>query len=486
MVNLRRNGLIWVLLCFGVGSLWGTWNAARGTAWIDFRAVYAGTRCLIHQHNPYSVSDLAHEYLSEDGQRPQVVSPWAPPNASRLQFQSITLYVNMPSAFVVMAPFAALTWWPAIILWMLLTGFVFILAILLMWHVGASHSPRVATFLACMVGLNCESIFTGANAAGIVVGFCAIAVWCFLRNRMVWIGVLCLGLSLAVKPHDGGFVWLYFLLAGGAFRKRALQSAAVTAVIAIGVGLVGFACFAKLAARLERQSGHDLGARRHQRAGPSAVKDGSIYSIVDLQSVISLFRDDPRFYNTVSYVFCGALLLAGAIWTLRKRFSVPMAWLAIAAVVPLTLLINYHRLWDARLVMLAIPGCCMLCAKDGPLGKAAMVITSAAVLATGDISLVIYVSTVNSFPWTPHGIVATAADVVLLRPASVALLAMGLFYLWVYLRRISAQQDGSAQYGLGVLATTASFVAQKMGIRRVARFEATGRRITQHYYSEVG
>ncbi len=442
MGNLRRNGLIWVLLCIGVGSLWGTWNAARGTAWIDFRAVYAGTRCLIHQHNPYSVSDLAHEYLSEDGQRPQVVSPLAPPNASRLQFQSITLYVNMPSAFVVMAPFAALTWWPAIILWMLLTGSVFLLAILLMWHVGASHSPRVATFLACMVGLNCESIFTGANAAGIVVGLCAISVWCFLRNRLVWIGVLCLGLSLAVKPHDGGFVWLYFLLAGGAFRKRALQSAAITAVIGIASVL--------WVSHIAPNWLHDWNANLAtisarggiNEPGPSAVKDGSIYSIVDLQGTISLFRDDPRFYNTVSYVFCGALLLVWAIWTLRTRFSVPKAWLALAAVVPLTLLINYHRLWDARLVMLAIPACCLLCAKDGPLGKAAILITSAAVLVTGDISLVIYLSTVNSFPWTPHGIVATAIDAVLIRPASCALLAMGVFYLWVYLRRMSAEQDG--------------------------------------------
>ena len=199
----------------------------------------------------------------------------APPNASRLQFQSITLYVNLPSAFVVMAPFAALTWWPAIILWMLLTGSVFLLAILLMWHVGASHSPRVATFLACMVGLNCESIFTGANAAGIVVGLCAIAVWCFLRNRLVWIGVLCLGLSLAVKPHDGGFVWLYFLLAGGAFRKRALQSAAITAVI----GLASVLWVSHIAPNWLHDWNANLATISARgginEPGPSAVKDGS-------------------------------------------------------------------------------------------------------------------------------------------------------------------------------------------------------------------
>jgi len=43
----------------------------------------------------------------------------------------------------------------------------------------------------------------------------------------------------------------------------------------------------------------------------------------------------------------------------------------------------------------------------------------------------------------------------------------------------------SVQYGLGVLATTASFVGHKMGIRRVPRFEATGRKITEAYYGRV-
>jgi len=43
----------------------------------------------------------------------------------------------------------------------------------------------------------------------------------------------------------------------------------------------------------------------------------------------------------------------------------------------------------------------------------------------------------------------------------------------------------SVQYGVGVLATTASFVAHKMGIRRVPRFNAGGRKVTQKHYSEV-
>jgi glycosyltransferase involved in cell wall biosynthesis len=41
----------------------------------------------------------------------------------------------------------------------------------------------------------------------------------------------------------------------------------------------------------------------------------------------------------------------------------------------------------------------------------------------------------------------------------------------------------SVQYGLGVLATSFSFVAHKWGIVHRARFDASGRKVTQRYYS---
>ena len=43
----------------------------------------------------------------------------------------------------------------------------------------------------------------------------------------------------------------------------------------------------------------------------------------------------------------------------------------------------------------------------------------------------------------------------------------------------------SVEYGLGVLATTASFVAHKTGLRRVPRFGAKGRKLTPHYHAEA-
>jgi hypothetical protein len=66
-----------------------------------------------------------------------------------------------------------------------------------------------------------------------VVSLSAVAVWCFLRERFVLAGILCLAVALAVKPQDSGLVWLYFLRAGGVYRKRALQTLLATAVLSL-------------------------------------------------------------------------------------------------------------------------------------------------------------------------------------------------------------------------------------------------------------
>jgi glycosyltransferase involved in cell wall biosynthesis len=44
----------------------------------------------------------------------------------------------------------------------------------------------------------------------------------------------------------------------------------------------------------------------------------------------------------------------------------------------------------------------------------------------------------------------------------------------------------SVEYGFGVLTTTASFAAHKLGLRSSPRFDPAGRKITQSYYSRLG
>jgi hypothetical protein len=155
--------------------------------------------------------------------------------------------------------------------------------------------------------------------------------------------------------------------------------------------------------------------------------------VVDLQAAISIFRDDPSFYNPISYLLCGALLLAGAARALRSRFSLPSAWLALAAVTALTMLVTYHRPWDAKLLLLAIPACAMLWAEGGPARWPALLITTAGLVFTADIPLAILSILAKSLHIGTAGILGKMLTVLLIRPASLILLLLAIFYLWIYL-----------------------------------------------------
>ena len=126
-----------------------------------------------------------------------------------------------------------LPWESARMLWMFLSLGSLIFAAFLMWNLGANYTPEISGLLIGFMLANSELVLVVGNMAGIAIGLCVVAVWCFLRGRFVPAGILCLAISLAVKPHDAGFVWLYFLLAGGIYRRRALQTLLVTAVLGL-------------------------------------------------------------------------------------------------------------------------------------------------------------------------------------------------------------------------------------------------------------
>jgi hypothetical protein len=168
--------------------------------------------------------------------------------------------------------------------------------------------------------------------------------------------------------------------------------------------------------------------------GPASIGFRNPDMVIDLQSVISVFRDDPRIYNPASYLVCGVLLLVWSLHTLRSRFSQANAWLALAAIVPLTMLISYHRAYDAKLLLLTVPACAMLWAEGGPIGWIALLVNTVGMMVTGDIPSAILIILFNRLHLGAAGIFGKLLTVVLMRPAPLILLAMSIFYLWVYLR----------------------------------------------------
>jgi hypothetical protein len=328
-----------------------------------------------------------------------------------------------------------LPWGPAHVLWMIFTAGSLVLAGFLMWNIGANDSPLISGALICFILANSEVLFATGNPAGIVVSLCAVAVWCFLKERFVWAGVLCLAAGLSIKPHDAGLVWLYFLLAGGIYRKRALQTLLVISVL----GLSAFLWVSHVAPHWMQELQSNLQVVSApggiNEPGPASLFGRSTAMVIDMQAAISVFRNDPRIYNSVSYLVCGALLLIWSIHTLRMPFSQHRAWLALAAVVPLTLLVTYHRPYDAKLLLLTVPACALLWAEGTSIRWVALLVSTAAIVSTSDIPMIMIVALTRNLHISMAGISGKLLTVVLLQPIQLILLAMGIFYLWIYVRR---------------------------------------------------
>jgi hypothetical protein len=427
MTIKRQLGLLLLLLSGAISFISGFTVARTASGAPDFRAVYYGARCLLQHHNPYKISELEGVYQADGLEIP----------SDPIQRQVATLNMYLPTAYLFIAPFAVLPYGTALMIWLILLAGVFILAGFLMWDIGASSAPAVSLFLICIVLANSEVVFAGGNTAGIAVSLCVVAVWCFLRERFIPAGILCMAVSLAIKPHDAGLIWLYLLLAGGVYRKRALQTLVVTVLLALPAIL----WISQIAPHWlwDWQSNLAIMSARGSILDPGPASTPGFRDlgiIIDLQTVISVFRDNPRIYNSASYLVCGALLLAWSVTTLRSRLSQATAWLALAAVVPLAMLVTYHRPWDAKLLLLTVPACAMLWAEGGPIGWIALLVNTAALVLTGDIPLTILLILTRNLHLSAATLSGQIKMVVLARPVPLILLVMGIFYLWVYVRRV--------------------------------------------------
>ena len=433
VTRMRRLSVFLILLSAAISILPGIAleRDSPGGA-INFRAIYYGARCLLERTDPYMPSEFLRAYEAQGGAFP------SDPGKSQLFLRAVPICVNLPTTLFLIAPLAMLPWGLALAIWWGLLAVSFVLAAFLVWDLSASHAPAVSLILICLLLANSQVLFITANAAGVAVCFCVIAVWCFLKRSFAAAGVVCLAISLALKPHDSGLVWLCFLLVGGVFRKRALQALALTVALCVPAVLwtshVAPRWSQELRSNIAETSSHgDI-----SDPGPDSIsRRGTADVIIDLQSVISVFQDNPRLYNPITYFVCGSMLLVWSAVTLRLPASTTSVFFALSAIAALSMLATYHRPYDAKLLLISIPACCMLWARGSAIGRAALAVTTAAIGLTGDIPLAAHALLIRNMNVSAMGLFGKTLLIALVRPAPLALLAMVLFYLWVYVRGAS-------------------------------------------------
>jgi hypothetical protein len=391
---------------------------------LDFRTAYFSGECLLQHCDPYSQVDIARLYA-------QRVERWPVSDRDALV---ITRNIYPPSTFVFTVPLALLPFGVAQALWFLLIAGSFILAAFLMGSIAAGDAPLVAGGLLGSCLANSGSVLYFGNPAGFVVPLCVIAVWCFVRERFVFAGVACLAASLAFKPHDVGFIWLFFLLGGGVYRRRALQTLAVFAALSLPAAL--------WATHVSPHWPQAIASTLQVFNGRGGMNDPSgrhgTLMLTNLQTITSFFWTDPHIYNVASYLICAPFLIAWVLITLRSCPSPATTWLALASISAFSMLPVYHRQYDAKLILLAVPACALLWARRGALGWTALLLTTVAVLFNGDLPWVAFLAFVNHINWSTAGPSGRLLTAVWDFPVPLSLLAMGVFYLWVYARQTFA------------------------------------------------
>jgi len=432
----RRDGLILLLLGAVIFLALGfalEYSASSPSA--DFNALYYPARCLTKHCDLYLSSDVAKFYEPDAAHFPS--SDWKAREIA-------TRNVYPPTAFTFMMPFAMLSWGPAHRLWLGLTVAMILFVSALMWKMTANYAPALSGGLIALFLINSELLVISSNAAGIVVSLCVIAASCFLHNRYAALGVLCLAVSLTIKPQETGLVWLYFLLAGGLYRKRALQTLLATAAIGLPALLwvwhVSPHWLDEWRANLAAFSAH--GAINDP--GPASIGGHGLAMVISLQAFLSVFRDDPHFYNLGSYLVTAPLLLIWAAITLRTRATPARAWLALASIAAITMLPVYHRQYDAKLLLLTLPACLMLWSRRGLTGWLAVLMNTAAFVLTGDLTWALVLGWINHLPQPTTTRTYETLLALQVFPAPLMTLALGIFYLWAY-ARFSAGSESSLE-----------------------------------------
>jgi len=426
----RTDGFL--LLCLGAltfVALGFLMLVARKDSGLDFRIAYSTARCLVEHRDPYNQDELLRVYQENGGTLPQ---------GGMETLRSEGLYIYLPTIFIATLPLLIFPMAVSYIVWTLGAALSFLIAAVMMWDVGKEHAPLLTGALLCCYLANSGSLISTGNAASIALSLGIIGAWCILRERWVVAGVVCMALSLAIKPHDAVFLWLALFFCGGVFRRRALQSLAVMA----GLSLPFVLWIWRIAPQwIQEMRAHVAVLSAHGAVsdpGPTTVLNRGTLALTNLQAVFSLAWDEPRFYNAASYAICVCMAVVAIAVTVRRRPTENARWMAMAFAAALTLLPVYHRQYDSKLLILTIPACALLWSRKGRTGKVAVLVTALGLLLTSDLPWAFYLAATSKMQFS--GIAGRLHFLSLAVPVPCVVTLVALFYLYTYVKTVRGSQ----------------------------------------------
>ena len=339
--NKQRIGALLLLVASLVFVVRG-FRSESGFLWSrDFKPLYAGARCLLHNQDPYDVNALRQQYVQGGGDL-EDMQPFQP---------HYSLYP--PPGFFLVTPLALLPWPIAHVVFLVISAALMVTASFLVAWLCLADSPILVPALIGVFLIGGNQLMMLAQPAGPAIGLCVIGVVLLLRQRYKWLAIIAFSLSLALKPHTGALVWLYFFLTRR-YRASAVKTAAVT--VAICMVAVLWVSFMPASIHWVHELRENLKATElHGALSDPGPLDIEAYWITTLQTVFSVIRDNKAFYNTVSWTLSTALLLMWFAAIRRSPQSRERDMFAIACITCLSMLPIYHRAYDTKLLLLCFP-----------------------------------------------------------------------------------------------------------------------------------
>jgi Glycosyltransferase family 87 len=336
--------LVLLLLASAEFVLRGPIRFARANDFNDFMSPYVQTRAWMKGMDPYSPQNL--------------VALW-PPDAERFFFLqrdladgSLVAKRGIPTAypptcFVLLLPIAWLPWHVAHHLWLAISLMAFGLTVLSLLSLKDYQWQEKRTYLFLALALALAPFHTGLAAGSIVivaVGFCALAVLMADRQWSVMAGVL-FAVALGLKPQIGIPFLAYYLV-----RRRWRVVTTTATVLAILAAIAVFHLAMSPTPWLDNYRYDNRILFAHGSLGDFTKSNPLRFSLVNLQVLLYTFLPDRGGANVAALVVAGIL---GAFWLylLLRRADSKSELLALGALVVISLLPVYHRLYDASLLI---------------------------------------------------------------------------------------------------------------------------------------
>jgi hypothetical protein len=388
---------------------------------VDFRAVYGSTRCIVAGCRPYFNEDMRQQFLAQGGSLAEALTPTYGPFMPH--------YVGYPpQTLFYLVPFALLRWPLALFAFVGVSIALYAIAALLFADLCSKYVPLAANVCMALFIASSGEIVKLGQPTLIAAALCCIGVWCILRDRLPWVGVIAFAFSAVFKPQLGALFVLYFLLASPTYRKRALQIIGLAIVLTVPA-LLWFATHDSTRNWLPEYRENIVGIATPGNLSDPGPQHRGENHITDLQTLISVYRDEPAFYNHVAWAISAVLLAAWLYVILKRPPSKEKDLLCIAGLAAFTMLPIYHRLYDCRIFLVIFPALALLMQRSLWWGRAALAITLWMTYVASDFYTVNsetrFVQILERYPLI-HGPA--------MRALTLTLLALTLFYLLILYR----------------------------------------------------